>query len=366
MIAPDPASAVSLTELSNTSTSIQKAVLRWFEQYGRKSLPWQFDKTPYRVWISEIMLQQTQVSTVIDYYQRFMTRFPHLSDLAQAPLDEVLSYWAGLGYYSRARNLHKTAQIVQNQYSGKFPETVEAIAALPGIGRSTAGAILSLGAGLWAPILDGNVKRVLARVAGIPYASAPAKHEKTLWATSERLTPKKRHADWNQAMMDIGASVCARGTPICANCPFSGQCYAERHKSFALYPGKKLKKAIPRRQTKVFMLLNERGELLLKQRPPTGIWGGLWTLPEIDGHLSPAEQAAEWGYRVQQLRTNPSIKHVFSHFQLDIHSFYGVIASSSCRIMDASFCWQALTSIKKRGLPAPIQKLIHTHLQELL
>ena len=348
---------------TQNTQAIQRAVLAWFDRAGRKHLPWQQQKTPYRVWISEIMLQQTQVATVIDYYQRFMQRFPTLSTLAAAPQDDVLAHWAGLGYYSRARNLHACAQRLQAEHGGEFPLSVDAIAELPGIGRSTAGAILSLGAGHWAPILDGNVKRVLCRVAGIELFKQPRKAEKRLWALSEQLTPAKRHADWNQAMMDIGATVCRRGTPLCQQCPFSGHCVAESTQAFQRYPGKKPKKAVPLKQSRVLMLVDGK-RLLLKQRPPTGIWGGLWTLPEIDPALSPVEQAAELGLSAQIHEAIPPLRHTFSHFQLDIHAFYGVIAARASRIMDAPYRWQPLNALHETGLPAPILKLIQQQFPE--
>ena len=222
-------------------------VLDWYQKYGRKTLPWQLEKTPYKVWLSEVMLQQTQVATVIPYFERFMERFPTVTDLANAPLDEVLHLWTGLGYYARARNLHKAAQMVANLHMGVFPETFEEVAALPGVGRSTAGAILSLSLGKHFPILDGNVKRVLARCYAI--AGWPGKKdvEKKLWDISEQVTPAQGVSQFNQAMMDLGAMVCTRSKPKCELCPVNNICVAYANNSWASYPGKKPKVTIPER-----------------------------------------------------------------------------------------------------------------------
>ena len=333
------------------------AVLAWFDHSGRKSLPWQQDRKPYRVWISEIMLQQTQVATVIGYYEKFMQRFPDVQALAAAPLDDVLALWAGLGYYSRARNLHAAAKYVVEHFDGVFPTTVDEMCELSGIGRSTAGAVLSLGSGIRAPILDGNVKRVLCRVAGIRLYDDLRRNEQKLWLLADELTPTKRVADYNQAMMDIGATVCTRGTPSCARCPFSGSCVAQAEQNFSAYPGTKPAKVLPEKSTRMLALLNCAGEVLLSQRPPTGIWGGLWVLPEVPELLSPGEFAEQFGDRIA-LRALPPLRHTFSHFHLDIHTFAGVIAGAGSRIMDGPWRWQALSELTAVGLPAPVQKLL--------
>ncbi len=333
------------------------AVLTWFDHSGRKSLPWQQDKNPYRVWISEIMLQQTQVATVIGYYQNFMARFPDVKALAAAPLDDVLALWAGLGYYSRARNLHAAAKYVVEHFGGEFPQTVEQMCELPGIGRSTAGAVLSLGSGIRAPILDGNVKRVLCRVAGIRLYEDLRRNEQKLWQLADELTPTKRVADYNQAMMDIGATVCTRGTPNCAVCPFSQSCVAQAEQNFSAYPGSKPSKVLPEKSTRMLALVNARDEVLLQQRPPSGIWGGLWVLPEVPELLSPGEFAEQFG-DATALRALTPLRHTFSHFHLDIHTFAGVMQGSSSRIMDAPWRWQPMTELKAVGLPAPIQRLL--------
>ena len=283
-------------------------VLQWFDAAGRKNLPWQYNPTPYRVWVSEIMLQQTQVATVIPYYERFMARFDNLAALATAPIDDVLSHWSGLGYYARARNLHRCAQIVVAEHAGALPTNSDELQALPGIGRSTAGAILSLAHGQVQPILDGNVKRVLARhraIAGWPGQSAVLK---TLWAISEDVTPNQRCGPFNQAMMDLGATVCTRSKPHCGACPLSDDCQALASGDPTQYPGKKPKKDKPVKSTVMLLVKNKAGKTLLEKRPPSGIWGGLWSLPEVAGDLAPLDTS----HSVMQFR------HTFSHYHLDI------------------------------------------------
>ncbi len=258
------------------------AVLAWFERHGRKDLPWQQGLSPFRVWVSEIMLQQTQVATVIPYYQRFMTRFPDLQSLATAPIDAVLHHWSGLGYYARARNLHKTAQMIQHQYQGVFPSSVASLCELPGIGRSTAGAICSIAYQQPAAILDGNVKRVLSRVHAFEGWPGNARVAKQLWEYAETYTPVERTGEYNQAMMDLGATLCLRSKPLCPACPVSQQCKAFQQGNQQDYPGKKPKRKQPVKQVQMLMIQNPRGELLLQHRPPQGIWGGLWSFPELN------------------------------------------------------------------------------------
>jgi A/G-specific adenine glycosylase len=262
-------------------TEFHDRVLNWFGRFGRKDLPWQSEPSPYRVWVSEIMLQQTQVATVIPYFQRFMQSFAGIRELADTHQDEVLRHWAGLGYYARARNLHKAAQIVRDEFGGRLPADFEQLLALPGIGRSTAGAILALSGDQRFPILDGNVKRVLARfhaVEGWPGNGAVAAE---LWAYADSHTPTDRVAEYTQAMMDLGATVCTRSQPLCAACPLGDHCESKRHGSQALYPGKKNRRPRPLRQT--CMLLAQVGDaIFLQKRPPAGIWGGLWSLPEVE------------------------------------------------------------------------------------
>ena len=258
-----------------------RRLLAWFDLHGRKDLPWQQAISPYRVWVSEIMLQQTQVKTVIPYFENFMARFPAIHDLAAASQDEVLHHWTGLGYYARARNLHKTAKIIVADHEGEMPLTVDALVSLPGIGRSTAGAIVSICSGRRAAILDGNVKRVLARhfaIEGWPGSTAAVK---SLWAKAEELTPVDRVADYTQAIMDLGATVCTRATPACEQCPMHGTCIALATNRIAELPGRKPKKDLLVRQT-TMLIIESGNSVLLEQRPPAGLWGGLWSLPDAD------------------------------------------------------------------------------------
>lgn len=295
-------------------------VLEWFENHGRKDLPWQSPQDPYRVWISEIMLQQTQVTTVLGYFERFMASFPNIETLAHAPLEAVLDHWAGLGYYARARNLHRTAHILVTDWNGRFPETVSDLETLPGIGRSTAGAILSLGLGKTAPILDGNVRRVLARhfaVEGWPGQSAT---NKTLWSLSESLTPTNRTAAYNQAMMDLGATVCTPKSARCDVCPLQATCIAHERSEEDAYPARKPSKAIPVRRTFFLILMNQETEVFLEARPASGIWGGLLSLPECKSR----DDVENWCRdRLTEYRISawlPEQRHTFSHFHLDFVS----------------------------------------------
>ncbi|KGJ90502.1 A/G-specific adenine glycosylase [Thalassotalea sp. ND16A] len=292
-------------------------VLHWFNEQGRKHFPWQQNKTPYRVWISEIMLQQTQVTTVIPYYLRFMESFPTITDLANADEDLVLHHWTGLGYYARARNLHKAAKLIRDDYQGNFPEDIEQVIALPGIGRSTAGAILSLSLNQHHPILDGNVKRVLARhfmVSGYPGQSA---FDKQLWQLSERLTPELGVANFNQAMMDLGATVCTRGKPSCTVCPLKTDCQAFYHEKQSDFPGKKPKKQKPEQKT-IMVMFHQGDSVYMYKRPPSGIWGGLWSFYEIAQLDELQALADKLSFKITASETLTEFRHTFSHFHLDI------------------------------------------------
>jgi A/G-specific adenine glycosylase len=300
-------------------------VIDWYHHQGRKNLPWQQNKTPYSVWVSEIMLQQTQVATVIPYYQRFMASFPTIESLANADEDSVLHHWTGLGYYARARNLHKAAQLINSQYNGIFPEDIAQVIALPGIGRSTAGAILSLSLNLHHPILDGNVKRVLARNYLVEGYTGLAKFDKTLWPISEALTPITDTGYYTQAMMDLGATVCKRSKPTCEICPLKTSCLAFASSLQADFPQRKPKKKIPEKQTimvipRITTATND--EVLMEKRPPTGIWGGLWCFYEVSDKSKIPSLLESLGLKnetkkdyQQELTT---FRHTFSHFHLDI------------------------------------------------
>ncbi len=336
-------------------------VLGWFDGHGRKDLPWQRDVTPYRVWVSEIMLQQTQVQTVIPYFDRFVARFPDVAALADAPLDEVLHLWSGLGYYARARNLHRAAQVVRDRHGGRFPQDLEAVAALPGVGRSTAGAILSLALGQRHPILDGNVKRVLARhfaVAGWPGQGAVANR---LWELAEALTPADRVAHYNQAMMDLGATVCRRACPACPGCPLAETCLAQRQGNPAAYPGRKPAKALPVRTARLLIVRDPAGRVLLERRPPTGVWGGLWSLPQTELDADPLAWCndRQLGEQAQLISHWPARRHTFSHFHLDMHPVEIRLERPGWRALDGDGCvWYNPGEPDARGLAAPIRQLL--------
>jgi A/G-specific adenine glycosylase len=330
------------------------AVLAWFDHAGRKDLPWQTESTPYRVWVSEIMLQQTQVATVIPYFLRFMERFPHLETLANAPTEEVLGYWAGLGYYARARNLHKAAQILVNDYQGIWPRDVDSLAALPGIGRSTAGAILSLSLGIRAPILDGNVKRVLSRfsaVAGWP-GDTPIARE--LWRISELFTPTERVADYTQAMMDLGATLCTRTKPACPRCPLQSGCLALQLGLTAELPTPKLRKDTPVRQAWMLVLYDGNGKVYLEKRPGFGIWGGLWSFPQFEQHADAEAWCVQRGIK-PTLKEQSMRRHTFSHFHLDYIPLVGQ-AGPFVQVAETDAAW--IAPEETTALPAPVRRLL--------
>lgn len=339
---------------------IAPLLLPWFDRHGRKDLPWQHDITPYRVWVSEIMLQQTQVTTVIDYYQRFMTRFPTLESLAAAPSDDVLHLWSGLGYYSRARNLHRTAQIVVNEHHGVFPASVEALTTLPGIGRSTAGAIASISMGVRAAILDGNVKRVLTRYHAIEGWPGGSEVGKTLWHWAEHHTPVERFADYTQAIMDLGATLCRRTKPDCSICPLDQHCAARKEGQPTRYPFSKPKVAKPVRNTHLLILRNDSGEILLEQRPPSGLWGGLWTLPECDDHQQIDQHCVALGLSARSIEHGAPRRHSFSHYHLDyVPVLIDVRPAKATAVMEGrERIWYNPVNRQRLGLPAPVSKLI--------
>ncbi len=340
-----------------STTTFSTRVLHWFDQHGRKHLPWQQQITPYRVWLSETMLQQTQVATVIPYFERFIDQFPRVEDLAAAELDQVLHLWTGLGYYARARNLHRCARQVTDELGGEFPRSVEALSALPGIGRSTAGAIACIGMGIRAPILDGNVKRVLARHAAIEGWPGQSAVLKRLWVLAEQYTPEQRLADYTQAMMDLGALVCTRSKPQCTLCPLAADCLAHQRGLTDRLPTPKPKKTLPIRQVYLLMQLNRYGELKLQQRPGSGIWGGLWSFPELDFDTDlEAELALRFPGAPFQ-RWQP-FNHRFSHYQLEIHPVL-IQADGPRTLGEARYCWYNPAAPQALGLAAPVKKLLH-------
>ncbi|MDO4430707.1 MAG: A/G-specific adenine glycosylase [Lonepinella koalarum] len=307
---------------SHSTAPFAQSVLAWFDQFGRKHLPWQQNKTLYGVWLSEVMLQQTQVATVIPYFERFIQTFPNITALANAPQDEVLHLWTGLGYYARARNLHKAAQQIRDLFHGEFPTDFEQVWALSGVGRSTAGAILSSVLNQPYPILDGNVKRVLSRYFEIKGWAGEKKVEDQLWTLSSTVTPQDRVADFNQAMMDIGAMICTRTKPKCNLCPLSQKCGANLTGSWAKYPTKKPKKTLPERKS-YFLILANKGKIALEQRENTGIWGGLYCFPQFENKTEVLTYLENQGIRQYQEWT--AFRHTFSHFHLDIYPIYAEI-----------------------------------------
>jgi len=335
---------------------IHSPLLTWFEQHGRKNLPWQQQPTPYHVWVSEIMLQQTQVNTVIPYYQRFMQRFPDVTTLAAAPLDEVLHFWTGLGYYARARNLHQAAQKICQQYQGSIPTEKEQLLTLSGIGRSTAGAILALAFGQQQAILDGNVKRVLCRYHAIARWAGEPQTEKYLWELAEQHTPVERVKDYTQAIMDLGATVCTRHQPLCPKCPLKTHCQAHQQGQQHQYPVAKPRKIIPTK-TMQFLIIHTSQEVLLQQRPARGIWGNLWSFPVCD-ELS---QANEWvadnlAINQPQWDIGTLLQHTLTHFHLEITPLY-LKLEKNVKVSD-ELLWYNLKHPPACGLAAPVVRLL--------
>jgi A/G-specific adenine glycosylase len=342
--------------------SFSDSILTWFDKSGRKDLPWQQNPTPYRVWVSEIMLQQTQVATVIPYYQRFMERLPKLEMLAAAPLDDVLHLWSGLGYYARARNLHKAAVIICEQHAAKFPDNVDVLQSLPGIGRSTAGAVLSLACGQRQFILDGNVKRVLTRFHALLGWPGQTTVLKQLWAFAEDYTPQQRVADYTQAIMDLGATVCTRSKPVCSDCPVNEGCAALKTGNPTQFPVPRPKRTLPVREIHMVLLTNSNHDVLLQKRPPTGIWGGLWSLPEFET----AKALYEWCYlqgvpeSKQADKTLAVLKHTFSHFHLHITPHLMVTENPAITVMEADrMLWYNKDQPQRVGVAAPVSKLLN-------
>ncbi|GAA3904387.1 A/G-specific adenine glycosylase [Halomonas cibimaris] len=335
----------------------QQRLLDWFDQYGRYDLPWQALRTPYRVWVSEIMLQQTQVATVIGYFERFMQRFPTLGDLAAAEQDEVLHLWTGLGYYARARNLHRAAQVVVEDYGGELPTaSVEELTALPGIGRSTAGAIIAQSTGERAVMLDGNVKRTLTRLHAVAGWPGRPRVERGLWALADHYTPDTRLADYTQAMMDLGATLCTRAAPDCAICPFADVCVAHARGEERRYPEPKPKKAVPTRQTLMLMLHDGQGRVWLEQRPPAGLWGGLWCLPQFDTREQLKDWLAAHAKAPEHEPARPTFTHVFSHFRLEITP--QPVACDAAGTVREGGLWYDVNRPPALGLAAPVKRLL--------
>lgn len=340
--------------------TFNQRLLAWFDQYGRTNLPWQHNPTPYRVWIAEIMLQQTQVNTVIPYYQRFTARFPDVVTLAAASLDEVLYYWAGLGYYARARHLHQAAQPICYQYHGELPTDFNQLIQLPGIGRSTAGAILALAYEQRYPILDGNVKRVLCRYYALTGHPSNQQVAKTLWRLAEENTPTQRVAAYTQAIMDLGATICVRRHPHCSLCPCQQDCLAHQQQQEAVYPSPPLRKTLPVKTTTFIMLQNDNGEVLLEQRPPKGIWGGLWSFPEC---ALPTD-VPDWCQQHLQLVAPQyhlwsPLRHTFTHFHLDIIPVHiPILIKHYQLVVFSNRFWYNTVQPPVYGLAVPVARLL--------
>ncbi|HEY6240486.1 MAG TPA: A/G-specific adenine glycosylase [Burkholderiales bacterium] len=339
-------------------SELARRLVRWQAQHGRHDLPWQGTRDPYRIWLSEVMLQQTQDATVIPYFKRFLARFPDVGSLARAPLDDVLAVWSGLGYYSRARNLHAAAQAVVETHDGRFPGTRAALESLPGVGRSTAAAIAVFGFGKREAILDGNVKRVLARHFAVRGYPGEARVEKRLWRLAESQIPTRNIEAYTQALMDLGASLCTRTRPACASCPLKKSCEARARGRVEAYPQPRPRKVRPERKASMLLLLRA-GEVFLERRPPAGVWGGLWCLPEMPSDADPGEYCGRrFGAKLAGAERLPLLRHEFTHFTLNI-------APLVCRLDSASHCaaepgqiWLLLEEADKAAVPSPVRKLL--------
>ena len=331
-------------------------LLAWQRREGRHDLPWQDSRDPYRVWLSEIMLQQTQVATVIPYYRRFLERFPTLADLAAAAVEDVMPCWSGLGYYARARNLHACARAVAEEHGGEFPRDPAVIAELPGIGRSTANAVAAFCFGARVPILDGNVKRVLARCFGIDGFPGTPAVEKTLWSLAESLLPDREVGRYIQAQMDLGATVCTRGRPLCERCPVAESCVARIEDRQASLPSPRPKKHLPTRE-QIFLVLVDGSRVLLQRRPPSGIWGGLLSLPELPDAADPSRHSRTLGVEVGGWTELPALTHTFSHFHLVLRPFRA-LAKARPEAREAGVQWTERSALDAAALPAPIRRLL--------
>ena len=341
---------------------ISNTLLKWHKQHGRHDLPWQNTQDAYRIWISEIMLQQTQVSTVIPYYQRFMASYPTIVDLANAENDDVMHHWTGLGYYARARNLHKAAKIVSEQYKGVFPTSFEEVIALPGIGRSTAGAILAFSSSQRHPILDGNVKRVLARFYEVEGWYGKKQVENHFWELADANTPTKGVATYTQAIMDFGATLCSRSKPKCQQCPLQADCGAFKADRVKELPHGKPKTNKPTKQTYMLLIKNANDEFLLQQNPPSGIWGGLWCPTQVD-KLEANHQVGS--VNIETLETLPIYKHTFSHYHLEITPVVCRVTGATQAVAESTQVWYKSQTDEseqlKLGLAAPVKKLMELY-----
>ena len=339
-------------------TSFAAKLIAWQKRHGRHDLPWQGTRDPYPIWVSEVMLQQTQVATVIPYYRRLLARFPSVESLAQAPLDEVLTLWSGLGYYSRARNLHRAARIIRGEHGGKFPPRFNDVVALPGIGRSTAAAICAFAFGERRAILDGNVKRVLTRYYGVRGYPGDKRVEESLWRKAESLLPKQHVAAYTQGLMDLGAAVCTRRQPRCSSCPLATGCVAHGKGLTGRIPAPRPKKALPHRQT-VMLVLQHAGEVLLEKRPAAGIWGGLWCFPEAAPGDDVGKLCAQrFGASVGAAQPLPAFAHGFTHFQLSIRPQRLRVVRLAPHAAEPGHVWLSVEEAKAAAVPTPVKRIL--------
>ncbi len=338
--------------------SFATRVVVWQKDHGRHDLPWQGTRDPYRIWLAEIMLQQTQVATVIPYYLRFLSHFPTIAALAAAPEDEVLRLWSGLGYYARARNLHRSAQTVVGTHGGRFPRHVEGVAALPGIGRSTAAAICVFAFGGREAILDGNVKRVLARHRGVKGFPGEKRVADRLWREAERLLPRRHVPEYTQGLMDLGAGVCSRSKPSCATCPVHADCVAFRRGATDAMPGTRPRKRLPHKRT-IMLVLTCAGEVLLEKRPAPGLWGGLWSLPEAARSDDLQTHCLQrFGAHVLAVEKLPTLRHGFTHFTLDIRPLRVQVSALVPHAAEPGQAWLSLEEARRAAIPVPVKKIL--------
>lgn len=338
-----------------------RALLDWFDLHGRRNLPWQHPRSAYRVWLSEVMLQQTQVRTVIPYFERFIAELPTLEALRRASEDHVLALWSGLGYYSRARNLHRAAQTCVDRHGGELPRDIDALAALPGIGRSTAAAILAQAWNEPHAILDGNVRRVLARWHGVRGWPGSTPVQKRLWHFAEEHTPRARVADYTQAIMDLGATVCVRSRPLCEACPVANGCVARRDGLTNELPQAKPARDKPVRATTMLLVRDEQGRILLERRPPSGVWARLWSLPEASGaDAADALLRERFHARTRTQARLAPFRHSFTHYHLDIAPVAFDVTRLAQVADDPDIGWHAPAEIERLGLPAPVRTLIRS------
>ena len=334
------------------------AIIVWQKLHGRNDFPWQNTADPYAIWVSEIMLQQTQVAAVVGYYGNFMQRFPSIAALANATQEEVLQSWSGLGYYSRARNLHAAAQKIVDDFGGAFPTQFDDILSLPGIGRSTAAAISTFALNAPQPILDGNVKRVFARHFNIAGYTVAPKIAQQLWQIAERENPTNNAIAYTQGLMDLGATLCTRTKPQCLACPVNASCEALAKNLVSTLPTPKPRKIIPEKSTTMLLIINNK-EILLEKRPQTGIWAGMWSLPEIDMHEIATEVAASrLGLEVETAEPLPIVNHAFTHFKLAITPQPLHLIKQTPRAKQSNYIWLPIDEAISAAIPTPVRNIL--------